>query len=166
MLILLGIIIYYSCSVRYQNAALIVLTVLTQIAIAIISTILAFRDPGIIPKILSNYEDPELKKIPLDDLYTSEYMRDVRKIYCFVSKTHTLRLKFCPECYIYRPPRTSHCYECNVCVERFDHHCPWIGTCVGKNNYKFFFAFIASLSFLLALYIGQSIHGIVQSVEE
>jgi hypothetical protein len=42
------------------------------------------------------------------------------------------RLKYCNICMIYRPAMTSHCKKCDNCVEQFDHHCPWTGTCIGK----------------------------------
>lgn len=48
----------------------------------------------------------------------------------------------CPECKVIRTPRSRHCNICNLCVERFDHHCPYINNCVGYNNHVYFLLFI------------------------
>lgn len=59
----------------------------------------------------------------------------------------------CDKCnYLVRPERSHHCRACKKCVLKMDHHCVWIGTCVGEKNLKFFFLFIF-YSLLIILYI-------------
>ena len=47
-------------------------------------------------------------------------------------------LPLCDRCGLPKPERCHHCRVCNKCVFRFDHHCPYIGNCVGLYNIKAF----------------------------
>ena len=55
----------------------------------------------------------------------------------------------CPECMVIRTDRSKHCSYCNRCVERFDHHCPWINNCIGTGNHGYFAVFIVMMYTLL-----------------
>lgn len=48
----------------------------------------------------------------------------------------------CLTCRVLQPPRSKHCHDCNKCVFRFDHHCVWLGTCVGHGNHCRFWWYI------------------------
>lgn len=53
-----------------------------------------------------------------------------------------VELRFCDTCSKFQPLRTKHCVDCGDCVRTMDHHCPWLGTCVGENNRCFFYWFL------------------------
>ena len=44
-------------------------------------------------------------------------------------------------CRNWKPERAHHCSVCETCVLKMDHHCPWLGNCVGYHNFKEFFLF-------------------------
>lgn len=71
-----------------------------------------------------------------------------RSKYLDVVNARLTKIKYCVTCDIYRPPRTVHCGICNCCIERLDHHCPWLGTCIGKRNYKYFIMFVSLVAVL------------------
>eukprot|EP01056_Protomagalhaensia_sp_Gyna25_P002760 Protomagalhaensia_sp_Gyna_25__2759@NODE_258_length_4147_cov_14_802337_g199_i0_p2_GENE_NODE_258_length_4147_cov_14_802337_g199_i0NODE_258_length_4147_cov_14_802337_g199_i0_p2_ORF_typecomplete_len346_score29_94DHHC/PF01529_20/98DHHC/PF01529_20/1_1e28DUF4149/PF13664_6/4_1e03DUF4149/PF13664_6/0_14_NODE_258_length_4147_cov_14_802337_g199_i04911528 len=55
----------------------------------------------------------------------------------------------------WKPPRAHHCNRCDKCIFRMDHHCLWIGNCIGQANQKYFILFLTYTiigTFLNALY--------------
>ncbi|EIW76567.1 zf-DHHC-domain-containing protein [Coniophora puteana RWD-64-598 SS2] len=50
--------------------------------------------------------------------------------------------RYCSRDKIMKPYRCHHCRACGTCILKYDHHCPWIGQCVGAFNQKFFFDFV------------------------
>ena len=55
--------------------------------------------------------------------------------------------KYCHRCNLVKPHRAHHCSQCRRCHLKMDHHCPWIGGCVGTYNHKFFVMFLFHAAF-------------------
>lgn len=47
----------------------------------------------------------------------------------------TIRTWTCTYCNVEQPPRAKHCHDCDKCVLQFDHHCVWLGNCIGQGNH-------------------------------
>ena len=128
--------VFISSMIKINTASSITLIVIVLIIfIPIIYGLLkgGTRDPGIIER---------------NNEYAS--YNNKKSIIKINIKGHMVNLNYCYTCFHFRPPRTSHCAECDNCVEKFDHHCLWMGTCVGKRNYKYFYL-VLSLTTILSL---------------
>ena len=47
----------------------------------------------------------------------------------------------CKDCFALTPPRGKHCPLCKHCVLKRDHHCYFVGHCIGFHNQRFFVCF-------------------------
>jgi len=106
-------------------------------------------DPGIIPRQMGN--NPEGGR---------------KREYILVSNGSFIKLTYCYTCNIFRPPRASHCASCDNCCQRFDHHCIWLGNCVGKRNYKYFFLLVTILNINAIIEIIYNIFIVIESIKD
>ncbi|XP_022244597.1 probable palmitoyltransferase ZDHHC14 isoform X2 [Limulus polyphemus] len=114
----------------------------------------SFSDPGVIPRATPEEAADIEKQIEVPNGSSSPTYRPPPRTKEIAIRGQTVKLKYCFTCKIFRPPRASHCSLCDNCVDRFDHHCPWVGNCVGRRNYKYFYMFIMSLAFLCVFIFG------------
>ncbi|XKL61343.1 hypothetical protein PGB90_008400 [Kerria lacca] len=129
--------------------------------IFVMSTLLktSFTDPGIIPRATADealYTEKQIKITACGDVSADRPPPRTKEIFI---RGQSVKLKYCFTCKIFRPPRASHCSLCDNCVDHFDHHCPWVGNCVGRRNYRYFYLFTVALSFYIAfVFICTCIH--------
>ncbi|KAE9409477.1 zf-DHHC-domain-containing protein [Gymnopus androsaceus JB14] len=114
------------------------------LALLVFSSMLktAFTDPGILPRNL----DPDP---PYPTTSPSDWDLKVR--------ADVVRVKYCPTCKTYRPPRSSHCKMCDNCVDGCDHHCQWVNNCIGRRNYTTFFVLLLTATITLLLILATSV---------
>jgi hypothetical protein len=69
----------------------------------------------------------------------------------------------CSVCKVYyrREDRVEHCGFCNVCVKGMDHHCVWIGKCVGKRNIFTFYGMLFSVAIFYIYILGVTFYNLI-----
>jgi len=104
----------------------------------------------VISQFLASYTDPKEEVV--------QYGTQEKTIFKKTKETpHVIRNCYCNICKVNVQQQTKHCRACNKCIEVFDHHCDWLNNCVGKKNYKYFFAAVTSASILCLFVIITSI---------
>ncbi|KAK3119665.1 hypothetical protein QOZ80_9AG0673530 [Eleusine coracana subsp. coracana] len=137
---------------QHMHRAAVLIVILTTIMDLVFLFMTSSRDPGIVPR--NTRAPPEADELLGSNTPSMDWssgrtpqMR-FRRTKDVIVNGFTVKVKFCETCLRYRPPRSSHCSICNNCVQKFDHHCPWVGQCIGLRNYRYFFLFIATSTFL------------------
>ncbi|KAF9558017.1 hypothetical protein CPC08DRAFT_743462 [Agrocybe pediades] len=132
----------------WHNVSPAVAAVGVYMTLLTITTMLATvtTDPGILPRDLDP-DPPYPATSPSDGATRAPMPRDLKV------RTDIVRVKYCPTCKIYRPPRASHCKMCDNCVDGCDHHCQWVNNCIGRRNYTMFIALLLSATTTSALII-------------
>ena len=123
----------------------------------------AFREPGIIPVTRDrdisakdfgrytsdpiNFKNNKFEPVRMSNNFL--YINNKKVFYMVQDSRQTIfkQMRYCDICNVFRPPtRCSHCYNCELCIIGFDHHCVWLGTCIGARNYFCFILFLLSLT--------------------
>lgn len=63
--------------------------------------------------------------------------------------------RYCNKCefYVNKHNAVYHCDSCNICIEGYDHHCPWVGKCIGRKNNCLFQLFLFSTIVIFCFFV-------------
>merc|ERR1740117_1281135 len=61
------------------------------------------------------------------------------------SSAHGKSLHMCRSCDRMQTSHARHCGECGVCINDLDHHCPFMGHCVGGQTLRYFYFFLTAV---------------------
>ena len=111
----------------------------------------------LISTIMGGFSDPGIMTRQRDDYFYGPSRPSFR----YVINGHLFQINYCYTCSLFKPPRTSHCSVCDNCVLRFDHHCIWLGTCIGKRNYRYFYFLTLSINIKAIFQIIYSLYYII-----
>ncbi|XP_029557239.1 palmitoyltransferase ZDHHC23 isoform X2 [Salmo trutta] len=136
-------------------------TVTTGVVLTLISLVRTKRGPGFVQPSLADIHSTNQSQLP--DKHSAsqngvdQLMMPASPAKPVEQQTQSLTAKggTCPLCKVVRPPRAGHCRICGGCVQRLDHHCIWINSCVGKANHRNFL--LTLLLFLLTSLYGISL---------
>ena len=92
--------------------------------------------------------DPSVAAKRLNSIAASSSAEGADTMWCYLCKVSVSR-------------RSKHCRRCNKCVDVFDHHCPWLNTCIGAQNYRLFLVLLGSVFVLTCLQMGTAVHAAV-----
>lgn len=81
---------------------------------------------------------------PIDVTTILTVWRSIEKRYAFWRASTAWQFAFL----LKKPDRTYHCKRCRKCIRRYDHHCVYVGNCIGVANYKIF---LNMLSYLICV---------------
>lgn len=111
---------------------------------------LATSDPGLMPSKTScgGSNVLRLSDGTLIDTKPEQWVRDIQV--STGSSFMVFRRFMCYTCNTYRTYRTVHCSECNACVLEKDHHCVFLGNCIGRNNRRLFVLWLMMIVMLWA----------------
>lgn len=62
---------------------------------------------------------------------------------------------YCSICnlWAHKDTKIRHCHRCGMCIEEYDHHCDWVGKCIGKKNMSDFYFIMIWIVMVIVYFI-------------
>lgn len=129
----------FTTVMQYNITFMYIITNISLIVVALadpgVVTLSGLKDDNLVVDVESNEADERISFTQARHMNKKAHDRNKPKVpysYCDICEVYQIKSK-----------GVQHCHDCDVCIEELDHHCPWMGKCVGKKNMTVFMVFNA-----------------------
>ena len=129
---------------NYIKKSMTIPFIILIIALVIVTIYMTVSDPGIIQNRKHIYTTQFKQEVIVSELINikNQVVNSDTEEKSEGNDENSIDKYSCTKCWAFIEEKATHCNHCKVCIKGWDHHCGYIGKCIGSKNFIGFYLYV------------------------